>query len=86
MVGDGGGSALSFNAGSSLTVKIQVNDGSQNAPTCLSQGETGETNNLNLKACTAAGGSCVAESWPPELDEAAFAAGIAAAGSRGGAR
>lgn len=57
VVGDGGGSALSFNAGSSLTVKIQVNDGSQNAPTCLSQGETGETNNLNLKACTAAGGS-----------------------------
>eukprot|EP01045_Picozoa_sp_COSAG04_P036337 COSAG04_NODE_8793_length_931_cov_1.018029_2_plen_171_part_01 len=31
--------------------------------------------------CTAAGGSCVAESWPPELDEAAFAAALSSAAS-----
>jgi hypothetical protein len=53
VVGDGGGSGVSFNSGSSLTVKIQVNDGTANAPTCVNQGETGETNNLNLGACAA---------------------------------
>ena len=31
--------------------------------------------------CTAAGGSCVAESWPPELDEAAFTAALSSAAS-----
>ena len=58
IVGDGGGSAATFNTGSSLTVKIALTDGSTAAPTCLSNaGTTGETNNLTLGKCTASGGS-----------------------------
>jgi len=60
VVGNGGGSGATFNSGSSLTVKLAVNDGTTNAPTCVGPtngGTTGETNNLNLGACVAAGGS-----------------------------
>jgi hypothetical protein len=58
IIGDGGGSEAVFNSGSSITVKIQVNNGTSNAPTCESNaGTTGETNNLNLGACTATGGA-----------------------------
>jgi len=61
IVGNAGGSRAQFNAGSSLTVKVAVTDGSTTAPTCIppSQiaGTTGETNNLNLGSCTATGGS-----------------------------
>ncbi|MBR0343955.1 MAG: hypothetical protein IJI03_01685, partial [Rudaea sp.] len=51
---------VSFNKGSSLTVKVEVNDGTTRAPTCTGPtgaGETYEQNNLTLGACTAAGGS-----------------------------
>ncbi len=58
IIGDGGGSAATFNSGSKLTVKIGVVDGTSNAPTCASNaGTTGETNNLNLGSCSGAGGS-----------------------------
>ncbi len=60
VVGDGGGSGLSFNKGSSLTVKLQVADGKTTAPTCVGPsngGTTAETNNLNLGSCTAKAGS-----------------------------
>jgi hypothetical protein len=58
VVGNGGGSAATFNSGSSITVNLQVNDGSTNAPACLANdGTTGETNNLNLGPCSAVGGS-----------------------------
>jgi hypothetical protein len=58
IVGNGGGSAATFNTGSSVTVKVQVNDGSTNAPSCLANaGTTGETNNLNLGSCSATGGT-----------------------------
>lgn len=58
IVGNGGGSAATFNAGSSITVNLQVNDNSTNAPSCLANaGSTGETNNLNLGSCSALGGS-----------------------------
>jgi len=58
IVGNGGGSAATFNSGSSVTVNLQVNDGSTNAPSCLANaGSTGETNNLNLGACSAVGGA-----------------------------
>jgi hypothetical protein len=57
IIGDGGGSSATFNAGTKLTVKIAVNDGSTAAPTCLSNaGTTGETNNLNLGKCKAKAG------------------------------
>ncbi|WP_137915637.1 hypothetical protein [Rudaea sp. 3F27F6] len=64
VVGNGGGSGLTFNSGSSLTVRIQANDGTSNAPTCfhstpsnLFSGSTAEGNNLTLGACTATGGA-----------------------------
>jgi hypothetical protein len=58
IVGDGGGSEAKFNSGSHLTVNVALTDGSTAAPTCNAHdGETGETNNLTLGACTVAGGS-----------------------------
>jgi len=58
IIGDGGGSKATFNKGSSVTVKLAVDDGSSDAPTCTSNaGTTGETNNLTLGTCTTAGGS-----------------------------
>jgi hypothetical protein len=56
--GDGGGSAADFNSGSSITVKVQVTNGTENAPVCAANsGTTGETNNLNLGSCSASGGA-----------------------------
>jgi hypothetical protein len=57
IIGDGGGSEATFNAGSSITVKIALADGSTKAPKCVANdGTTGETNNLNLGKCTATAG------------------------------
>jgi len=58
IVGDGGGSQANFNKGSSVTVEIALKVGSTAAPACESdEGTTGETNNLHLGSCTAAGGA-----------------------------
>ncbi len=58
LVGDGGGSAATFNKGSSVTVKVAVTHGSTTAPTCASNaGTTGETNNLKLGSCSGFSGS-----------------------------
>ena len=58
VVGNAGGSEAQFNSGSSVAVKVAVTDGSTATPICASgAGTTGETNNLNLGSCTAAGGS-----------------------------
>ena len=58
VIGDGGGSQAKFNKGTSITVGIALTDGLTAAPTCQpNDGTTGETNNLNLGACTTAGGS-----------------------------
>lgn len=70
LVGNGGGSQASFNKGSSVGVKLAINDGGTHAPTCLGpagHGSTGETNNLTLGKCsvgagTAATGSVAATS------------------------
>jgi hypothetical protein len=57
VVGDGGGSRADFNSGSSITVKLELVDGSTAAPTCIADdGTTGETNNLDLSTCAASGG------------------------------
>jgi hypothetical protein len=54
VVGDADGSEAVFNAGSSITVQLELVDGSQSAPTCVGQiATTGETNNLNLGPCQA---------------------------------
>jgi hypothetical protein len=58
VVGNAGGSEADFNAGSSVTVKIALTDGSAAAPRCVANsGSTGETNNLNLGTCSTAGGA-----------------------------
>jgi hypothetical protein len=46
--GDGGGSDATFNAGATMAVRTSVTDGTSNAPTCLLESFTSETNNLNL--------------------------------------
>ncbi|PKV10738.1 hypothetical protein [Xanthomonas prunicola] len=48
-----------FNAGSHVTVKVAVKDGTSNAPRCLgpNAGYTSEQNNLTLGSCTASGGA-----------------------------
>ena len=58
IIGDGGGSQADFNAGTKLTVEIDLTDGTNQKPTCKAHdGTTGETNNLNLKKCKATGGT-----------------------------
>jgi hypothetical protein len=47
-VGDCCGSEATFNAGAKLGVNTVVHDGTTNAPTCVVDGYTGETNNLTL--------------------------------------
>lgn len=57
IIGDGGGSAATFNKGSSVTVKIAITDGTNSTPTCLGNGgTTGETNNLTAGKCTTGAG------------------------------
>jgi hypothetical protein len=55
--GPGGGSEAIFNTGASITVKVAVTNGTKNAPACVNNGTTGETNNLNLGPCSGKGGS-----------------------------
>ncbi len=58
IIGDGGGSKATFNAGSSITAKVAVTHGSTTAPTCASNaGTTGETNNLTLRSCSGVSGA-----------------------------
>ena len=46
--GDGGGSQATFNAGSSMAVRTTVDDGTTNAPACMLESFTSETNSLSL--------------------------------------
>jgi hypothetical protein len=48
LVGDCCSSQANFNAGTTLVVRTTVHNGTLNAPSCLLEGFTGETNNLNL--------------------------------------
>jgi hypothetical protein len=48
IVGDGRSSQASFNAGSTIVVRTSVHNGTMNAPICVVEGFTGETNNLDL--------------------------------------
>jgi hypothetical protein len=62
IVGDCCGSEVYFNSGSSLTVRLAAANGTTNPPTCAVpfsfNGETAETNNLNLtSACSPVGGT-----------------------------
>jgi hypothetical protein len=58
IVGNAGGSRADFNKGSSVTVRLALQDGSTSAPTCVANaGSTGESNNLNLGPCHTSSGS-----------------------------
>jgi len=59
IVGDGNGSAATFNSGSTIVVKLSVADGTSAAPTCAANsGTTGETNSLTLvNPCCPIGGT-----------------------------
>ena len=57
IVGDCCGTQANFSAGSSITVRTTVHNGTTNAPTCVLEGFTGETNNLHLAATAAIGSS-----------------------------
>ena len=46
--GDCCSSDATFNAGTTMAVRVSVTDGTMNAPSCGGQGFTSETNNLNL--------------------------------------
>jgi hypothetical protein len=60
VVGNAGGSRATFNSGAELLVGLILDYGSTKAPACESpakiDGTTGETNNLSLGQCVAAGG------------------------------
>lgn len=58
IVGDAGGSEAVFNTGASITVNLAGTFVGNATAGCLANsGSTGETNDLNLKACTASGSS-----------------------------
>ena len=48
ILGDGGGGEANFSAGTTLKVRTSVQSGTRTAPTCVRNGYTAETNNLNL--------------------------------------
>ncbi len=52
--GDGNGTEANFNSGSTIVVRTSVDYGSPNAPSCVAQGFTGETNNLSFGTAPAA--------------------------------
>ena len=54
--GDGGGDEAVFNPGTQIRVRVQLKDGSTDAPACITDGFTLESNNLGLNTCKAAGG------------------------------
>lgn len=53
VVGDCCSSQANFNAGSTIVVRTTTHNGTRSAPTCVQEGFTGETNNLNLVGTTA---------------------------------
>jgi hypothetical protein len=58
VVGDAGGSRADFNTPVSIAVTLALTDGTTSAPKCVANGgTTGESNNLNLGACSTASGS-----------------------------
>jgi hypothetical protein len=55
IVGDCCGTQANFSAGTTVKVRTTVHSGSKTAPTCVLEGFTGETNNLNLAGTPAIG-------------------------------
>ena len=55
IVGDCCGTQANFSAGTTINVRTTVHSGTTSAPTCVLEGFTGETNNLNLGTSPAIG-------------------------------
>ena len=56
--GDGSGRRAGFNPGSTIVVRLSVDNGATTAPSCVVQSFTAETNNLNLQSlCSANAGA-----------------------------
>lgn len=56
--GDGNGSQVNFNSGTTFVVQTSVNNGTTDAPYCPNESFTGETNNLSLVgSCCSYGGA-----------------------------
>ncbi|HYK30418.1 MAG TPA: hypothetical protein VEV63_00600 [Streptosporangiaceae bacterium] len=55
LVGDCCGTQANFSAGTTINVRTTTHSGTHSAPTCVLEGFTGETNNLNLAAHPAIG-------------------------------
>jgi len=64
VVGDAGGSLAIFNPGSTITVRVEAEDGSTARPSCLGSGTTAETNSLSF---IAAPSSAPQEQYPSIL-------------------
>ena len=58
--GDGGGSEANFGSSTTLQAQTALTATSNAAPTCVKEGFTGETNNLNLTTHAGAGKRAIA--------------------------
>lgn len=79
--GDGGGSEAVFGSNSSLEAQTALTASSgSSAPTCVSEGFTGETNNLSLTATPALGSESSPTMASEQTDGSTASAGCAVAG------
>jgi hypothetical protein len=78
--GDGGGGEAFFNANTTLEARTVLKATSSSAPACVSEGFTGETNNLTLTATPALGSKTSPTMASEQTDGTAGTASCAVAG------
>ena len=80
IVGDCCGTQANFSAGTSIRLRTTVHNGTTNAPLCVMEGFTGETNNLNLAGTPAIG----VQAAPTMISNQTFAPGSAGCAAAAG--
>lgn len=80
IVGDCCGTRANFSAGTAIKIRTTVNGATKLAPTCVLEGFTGETNNLNLASAPAVGTASDPTILARETSSPGFASCGAAAG------
>ncbi len=80
LVGDCCSTQANFSAGTTVHVRTTVHSGSKTAPTCVLEGFTGETNNLNLTGTPAIG----TQSSPTIISDQTSATGTASCAAASG--
>ena len=80
LVGDCCDTQANFSSGTTVDVKTVVHSGSKTAPTCVLEGFTGETNNLNLSATPALG----TQASPTMVSDQTFSPGTASCATASG--